>query len=55
MDVDLRIPVTREQKALIFEAAFLSQSDIAAWVRPLLLKAARKRVGESESQKKRAG
>lgn len=45
-DVDLRIPLTAEQKRLIAEAAALDHSDMAAWVRPLLLQAAQIRVAQ---------
>jgi hypothetical protein len=45
-DVDLRIPLTIEQKKLIAAAASLDQIDMAAWVRPLLLQAAQMRVGQ---------
>ena len=54
MDVDLRIPVTREQKALIFQAAVLGQQDIAAWVRPVLLHAAKARIAKNGAHKRRA-
>ena len=43
-DVDLRIPVTLEQKGLIVRAARLDGMDMAAWVRPFLLREAQKRV-----------
>jgi uncharacterized protein (DUF1778 family) len=43
-DADLRIPLTAEQKELIAQAAALDQSDMAAWVRPLLIQAAQLRV-----------
>lgn len=36
-DVDLRIPVTADQKELITKAAKLSNADMAAWARPVLL------------------
>jgi uncharacterized protein (DUF1778 family) len=55
MDVDLRIPVTREQKALIFQAAIISQEDIAGWVRPLLIQAARNTIAKNLRQKRKAG
>jgi hypothetical protein len=40
MDLDLRIPVTAEQKAVIAKAAGLNQADVATWVRPILMRAA---------------
>jgi hypothetical protein len=39
-DVDLRIPLTAEQKRLIVEAATAAQSDVATWLRPIILQAA---------------
>jgi hypothetical protein len=42
-DVDLRIPVTTDQKRLIVEAAELDQLDMAEWARALLLRAAKQR------------
>jgi uncharacterized protein (DUF1778 family) len=36
-DVDLRIPVTAEQKELVAQAAKKAGADMAAWVRPLIL------------------
>jgi uncharacterized protein (DUF1778 family) len=39
-DVDLRIPVTTDQKELIGKAAKMSGEDMAAWARPILLRAA---------------
>jgi hypothetical protein len=52
-DVDLRIPVTAEQKALIGEAVRLEGTDMAAWARPILLEAARERVERAGTAKKR--
>jgi hypothetical protein len=43
-DVDLRIPVTEEQKKTIAEAAASDQSDVAAWIRPIILRAAERRL-----------
>jgi uncharacterized protein (DUF1778 family) len=39
-DVDLRIPVTSEQKEVISRAARLTGDDMAGWARPILLRAA---------------
>jgi hypothetical protein len=39
-DVDLRIPVTPEQKARVVAAAMSAGGDMAAWARPILLQAA---------------
>ena len=46
-DADLRIPVTLDQKRLIQQAARLDQADVAAWIRPLLLRAAEDRVAKN--------
>jgi hypothetical protein len=54
MSVDLRIPVTAEQKRMIAEAAAIAQSDMAAWVRPLLVQAAEKRIASSRQANKPA-
>jgi uncharacterized protein (DUF1778 family) len=43
-DADLRIPVTADQKRLISQAASIDGSDMAAWIRPLLLEAAKNRL-----------
>jgi len=52
-NVDLRIPLTVEQKRLIQEAASLDQADMAAWVRPLLIQAAKDRVARRKIGKNR--
>lgn len=44
MGVDLRIPMTAAQKRLVFEAAASDQSDVATWVRPILVRAAQDRL-----------
>jgi uncharacterized protein (DUF1778 family) len=43
-DVDLRIPVTADQKELVAEAAKVMGMDMAAWARPILIDAAQKLV-----------
>jgi len=53
MDVDLRIPVTAEQKQLIYDAASADQADVAAWIRPILLKAAEDRLKRDRRAKSR--
>jgi uncharacterized protein (DUF1778 family) len=53
MDEDLRIPVTAEQKRLIVEAAAADQSDMTAWVRPILLGAAQRKLAKPFMQRKR--
>ena len=40
--LDLRIPVTAEQKDTISQAAKASGDDMAAWARPILLDAAKR-------------
>jgi uncharacterized protein (DUF1778 family) len=50
--VDLRIPVTEEQKKLISEAASADEADVAAWVRPIVLMAAQKRVAKRNKNQK---
>jgi uncharacterized protein (DUF1778 family) len=39
-NVDLRIPVTADQKELVSKAVELQRVDMATWARPLLLRAA---------------
>jgi uncharacterized protein (DUF1778 family) len=51
MDVDLRIPMTSEQKKLISAAAAMDQADVAAWVRPILLKAAHGKIAKKDDPK----
>jgi hypothetical protein len=51
MDVDLRIPVTHEQKMLISKAAGAEQSDMASWARGVLVKVAKERM-KSKADKK---
>jgi hypothetical protein len=45
-DVDVRIPMTAEQKKIIAEAAAADQSDVATWARPLLLGFAQERINK---------
>ena len=49
--VDLRIPVTDDQKALITNAASRLGMDMAGWARPLLIHAAQAVIGESMGKK----
>jgi len=53
-DVDLRIPVTADQKALIMRAARADGADMAAWVRPILLLAAELAVDEEPANRRGA-
>jgi hypothetical protein len=50
-DVDLRIPVTADQKLRVMEAARLDQLDMAEWARALLLRAADQRLKKEEARK----
>lgn len=47
-DRDLRIPLTIEQKRLIVEAAVLAESDMATWLRPIILQAASEKVARAK-------
>lgn len=51
MNARLRIPVTEDQKKLVEEAANLEQLDVTAWIRPIILQAARERVQTMNAQK----
>ena len=51
MDTDLRIPVTSEQKALIQKATADEPEGMAAWVRGVLLHAAKKKVSQGKDAK----
>jgi uncharacterized protein (DUF1778 family) len=51
MRYDLRIPLTDDQKELIHRAAYAEQSDVASWARPILLRAAEKKLKEKEQKK----
>ena len=53
MDVDLRIPVTKEQKRMVNDAALWAGLDVAAWARRILLSEARKPKRESPKEEKR--
>jgi uncharacterized protein (DUF1778 family) len=43
-NVDLRIPVTAEQKRLVSQAATLEGLDMAAWARQILVREAQRRL-----------
>ncbi len=47
-DVDLRIPVTPDQKELIVKACSFAGEDMASWCRPILIEAARKALVASQ-------
>lgn len=48
LDIDLRIPVTSEQKALISEATADEPEGFAAWARAILLEAAKRKIARSK-------
>jgi hypothetical protein len=49
-DVDLRIPVTANQKEKVMEAARLDQLDMAEWARAILLRAANQRIKKEDGR-----
>jgi hypothetical protein len=49
--VDLRIPVTPEQKEIVAEAMRLEKTEMAGWARELLLAAAEKIIAEAKNKK----
>ena len=51
MDIQLRIPVTDEQKAVIDRATAEEPEGMAAWARALLLAAAQRRLAKKNSAK----
>jgi len=54
MDTDIRIPVTTEQKAIIREATADEPEGMAAWVRTVVLAAARRKIVVGEKRKARS-
>jgi hypothetical protein len=50
--VDVRIPLTEEQKKLVTDAASEDQADVAAWARPIILRAAEKRLSRDDKKGK---
>jgi uncharacterized protein (DUF1778 family) len=51
-DVDVRIPLTSEQKKVITEAAAAEGTDVATWVRPIVLMAAEERLSKRNRRPK---
>ena len=51
MDIDLRIPVTREQHAQIQQATADEPEGMAAWARAILLGAAKRKLAKSRNDK----
>jgi hypothetical protein len=52
MNKDLRIPVTSEQKALIDEATRDEPEGMAAWVRAVVLAAAKRKLAKGGDERK---
>lgn len=52
MDIDLRVPVTAEQKQRIMDAIADEPEGFAAWARAVLLRAADQRVKKAGKQNK---
>jgi hypothetical protein len=52
MDTDIRVPMTGEQKALINEATADEAQGMAAWVRGVLIDAAKRKLAKDRSKKK---
>jgi hypothetical protein len=52
MSIDLRIPVTAEQKQLIQEAVADDPDGFAAWAREILLTAAQARISKRDGGRK---
>lgn len=50
MDSDLRIPVTKEQKQVLQEAARQDPEGLASWARNILLQAARRQAAKDLSK-----
>jgi uncharacterized protein (DUF1778 family) len=48
--VDVRIPLTEEQKELVSEAASSDGSDVATWLRPIVLSAAEDRIAKKKKK-----
>jgi hypothetical protein len=55
MDAYLRIPMTGEQKALVQEATKDDPEGVAAWVRAVVLQAARETIARRESKEGQSG
>jgi uncharacterized protein (DUF1778 family) len=51
MDSPLMVMVTAEQKALIQQAAITAGSEMSAWIRPILLNAAKREIAKSKGGK----
>jgi hypothetical protein len=51
MNADLRIPVTADQKQRVMEAAQMDGSEVAAWLRPVILRAVDERLAKRKTRK----
>jgi len=51
MTIPLRVMLTADQKKAIDQAAALEGQEVSAWVRPVLLEAARRRIAKSGKDK----
>ena len=51
--VDVRIPMTEEQKRIVLEAAAVDDIDVATWLRPIILSAAQDRISQNSRKKMR--
>jgi hypothetical protein len=54
LNIDLRIPVTKEQKTLIQQASEKAGIGRASWCRQVLLKAAREETPQEKGKKSRS-
>jgi hypothetical protein len=49
--VDVRIPMTKEQKEAVLSAAAVADADVAAWARPILLREAQAQLSKKSGVK----
>jgi uncharacterized protein (DUF1778 family) len=49
--VDIRVPLTVDQKKLIFRAAAVDGTDVATWLRPILIQAAHQKLNSRQRSK----
>ena len=53
--VDVRIPMTENQKRIVLEAAASDQADVATWVRPIILGAAQEKLAKPKHKPRASG
>ena len=53
MDVDIRVPVTKEQRDHVKAAAALAGEDLAQWARTILFRAADKQLDSRKASENR--